>query len=125
MFVLQESRHPEKIKPPDRVGEKFSQRERPRLPQLHQPRPFYFSTGFLRIAAAVQQFRFGNPGVVLRRAINQEPDGKPDEPDRPDSDERRSPAPVHDQPPHTQRRNNAAYASSRAENARPERPLLF
>src|SRR5438876_2513992 len=55
MFVLQESRHPEKIKPPDRVGEKFSQRERPRLPQLHQPRPFYFSTGFLRIAADVQQ----------------------------------------------------------------------
>jgi hypothetical protein len=117
MFALQETWHPEKIKPPDWVGQKFSGDEGPRLAERNQAGPADFSCGRGRVAADVLQFPLGDSWMFAGLTINQEPKCEPNEAECTDGDEGRSPAPVDHNPGDEECREDRAGVCSSVENA--------
>src|SRR5882672_10088082 len=93
VLALQETRNPEEIEPPDRIGEKLSDDKRPGLPERKQGKPSDFSGQDLRIAANVIELRLGDTRVLLRFAINPNPECKQYESQRADTYKRSAPAP--------------------------------
>src|SRR5207244_2893457 len=80
-------RHPEKVKPPHRIDKKFSNPECPGLSKRNQPGPLDEAHSFLRVAADVIQFRFGESSVLLRLLIKHQPKHEPDKANRADAEE--------------------------------------
>src|SRR4029077_18920258 len=112
VLALQESRNPEEIEPPDRIGEKLPDDKRPGLPERKQGKPFDFSRQDLRIAANVIELRLGDTRVLLRFAINQNPECKKNEPQRADTKNRAAPAPTRVDPRNKDRCQHGTYAGA-------------
>src|SRR5580658_8913893 len=125
MFALQEAWHPEKIKPPNRIGQEFSRDEGPCLPKWYEARPADFSCRRRWIATDVLQFRFGNSWMFAGLAINQQPKREPNKTERADGNECRSPTPVHHDPGNEKRRENGARVCSGVENASGQRSFFL
>src|SRR5580700_4896799 len=110
MLALQKTGNPEKIKPPDRIGEKFADDECPSLAEREQSCPPGLGRRHLGITAYVVEFGFRDARVLLWLAINQQPEHEPNETERSNSNECASPAPPRVQPRHHERCEHGAKA---------------
>src|SRR5438270_6218238 len=77
---VQEFGEPVQVEPPDRIGQEFSRRDRPGLPESEQADPRY--TGVLgvgRVAANMCQLVARDTRVRLGIAVHGEPQEQPDQ----------------------------------------------
>src|SRR6266404_8207336 len=112
MLALQETRNPEEIEPPDRIGEELPDGKRPGLPERKQGKPFDFSRQDLRIAANVIELRVGDTRVLLGFAINQNPEGKQNKSQCADTYKRPAPTPSCVDPRNYDRCQHGTYAGA-------------
>ena len=94
MVLLQKPRHPEKIKPPERIRQKLRDRKRPRLSMSQQFHPRNSFRAFhRRVGKNVRPLPRRKPPMFLRRIIKNQPQHQPHRPDR--SRDRKRPRPPH------------------------------
>ena len=117
MLGLEKPRHPEKIKPPNRVSQKFSNSEGPSLSKRNQLRPRNLLHNFLRVAPDVFQFALGHFSMLLRLLIEHHPKHEQDKPNSPNAEECATPAPAQTDPRHNDGRQHGPYIGSRVKNA--------
>src|ERR1035438_1459175 len=98
MLFLKESWQPEKIEPPDGIGEKLGDQEGPSLPESQESSPGHFrSARFVAVAVAasnVGQLLRRTAGMVIWRSVDHHPEKEPEEAGGARDQERPSPAQV-------------------------------
>src|SRR5258708_40161945 len=105
MLALEEIGNPEKVEPPDGIGEKFADDEGVGLAVREKRGPFDFADGFGRIGADVIELGWGYARVLVRFAVEEEPEDEPDESERAGEKKGGAPAPA---PSHTWRDERSA-----------------
>src|ERR1700739_1148697 len=125
MLFLKESWQPEKIEPPDGIGEKLGDQEGPGLAKSDKGGPAYLCIALIVAASNIGQFLRRTTRMLLRISVNGHPESKPEQPRSPRDQERRSPAVVDDDPGHDQRRQNCANVTARIENSGCQRALFL
>src|SRR6476620_8246754 len=100
MLALKKIWNPEQIKPPNWVGEKFSENEGPGLAMRQQAKPGNVWRCVGGIAPNVCEFGGGAARMFFRRSVYGEPHEHPSDADPPDNEECGTPSPTGSDPRH-------------------------
>src|SRR5258708_31648272 len=125
MLFLKKSRQPEKIEPPDRIGEKLGDQKSPGLSESQEGGPAYFRRGLILPAPNICQLLRRTMRMLLRRSVDGHPQNQPEEAGGSRDQKRRSPAPVNRDPGDNQRRQNRTHVAARIEDSGSQRALFL
>ena len=117
VLLVQESRNPEEIEPPDRVGHELADGEGPGLSELQEAEPADLALLIGRVGLDVGELGLSDGRVLTRGVIGKRPPDDPDKADGTRDDESPFPTPGDSNPRHDERGTQCTDVGAGVEDA--------